>query len=291
MRIANCPVVAAKFSICIFNFQFSMFSCRLPVSPSPPSPLPLSPSPFLPFSPSLILKSMRVLVVEDEAKMAGFIKRGLEEEGAAVDVSPDGHDGLYRASTGNYDLVILDITLPMIDGLEVCRKLRERRISTPILLLTARDSVDMKVRGLDSGADDYLTKPFAFAELLARIRALRRRDRAEVDLRLQIGDLVLDPLTRRVTRANQRITLTSKEFALLECFMRHPDQVLSRTLLSEMVWDETFDSLTNVIDVYVNYLRNKVDRSFSPKLIHTVRGAGYVLRRPETSGESTADTE
>lgn len=229
---------------------------------------------------------MRILVVEDEAKMASFIKRGLEEEGSAVDISPDGQDGLYRASTGSYDLIVLDITLPLMDGLEVCRKLRENRVSTPILLLTARDSVDMKVRGLDSGADDYLTKPFAFAELLARIRALRRRDRAEVNLRLQVGDLVLDPLTRRVTRANQPIALTSKEFALLECFMRHPDQVLSRTVLSENVWDETFDSFTNVIDVYVNYLRNKVDRSFSPKLIHTVRGAGYVMRRPETVSES-----
>jgi DNA-binding response OmpR family regulator len=197
--------------------------------------------------------------------MASFIKRGLEEEGSVVDISPDGQDGLYRASTGSYDLIVLDITLPLIDGLEVCRRLRENRISTPILLLTARDSVDMKVRGLDSGADDYLTKPFAFAELLARIRALRRRDRTEVSLRLQIGDLILDPLTRRVTRANQPITLTSKEFALLECFMRHPDQVLSRTVLSENVWDETFDSFTNVIDVYVNYLRNKVDRNFSTK--------------------------
>ncbi|MEK6288784.1 MAG: response regulator transcription factor [Acidobacteriota bacterium] len=234
---------------------------------------------------------MRILVVEDEAKMASFIKRGLEEEGAAVDISTDGQDGLYRASTGTYDLIILDITLPLMDGLDVCRRLRESRISTPILLLTARDSVDMKVSGLDSGADDYLTKPFAFAELLARIRALRRRDRAEVSLRLQIGDLVLDPLTRRVTRANQPISLTSKEFALLECFMRHPDQVLSRTVLSENVWDETFDSFTNVIDVYVNYLRNKIDRSFSPKLIHTVRGAGYVLRRPETVGEPVGDRE
>ena len=239
----------------------------------------------------LILKLMRILVVEDEAKMASFIKRGLEEEGAAVDVSIDGQDGLYRALTGNYDLIVLDITLPLVDGLDVCRKLRESKISTPILLLTARDSVDMKVRGLDSGADDYLTKPFAFAELLARLRALRRRDRAEVNLRLQIGDLVLDPLTRRVTRANQPITLTSKEFALLECFMRHPDQVLSRTVLSENVWDETFDSFTNVIDVYVNYLRNKVDRTFSPKLIHTVRGAGYVMRRPETSGEVSSEAK
>ena len=232
-----------------------------------------------------------ILVVEDEAKMADFIKRGLEEEGSAVDVSPDGPDGLHRASMGNYDLILLDITLPGMDGLDVCRKLREEHVSTPILLLTARDSVDMKVRGLDSGADDYLTKPFAFAELLARIRALRRRDRAEVNLRLQIGDLVLDPLTRRVTRANKPVVLTAKEFALLECFMRHPDQVLTRTLLSEKVWDETFDSLTNVIDVYVNYLRNKIDRDFSPKLLHTVRGAGYVLRKPESASGSSGGQE
>ena len=234
---------------------------------------------------------MRILVVEDEAKMASFIKRGLEEEGSAVDISSDGQDGLYRASTGSYDLIVLDITLPLMDGLEVCRKLRESRVSTPILLLTARDSVDMKVRGLDSGADDYLTKPFAFAELLARIRALRRRDRTEVNLRLEIGDLVLDPLTRRVSRANQPISLTSKEFALLECFMRHPDQVLSRTVLSENVWDETFDSFTNVIDVYVNYLRNKIDRNFPTKLIHTVRGAGYVMRRPESVRDLSPDVK
>ena len=234
---------------------------------------------------------MRILVVEDEAKMASFIKRGLEEEGSVVDISPDGQDGLFRASSGGYDLIVLDITLPLMDGLEVCRRLRENRVPTPILLLTARDSVDMKVSGLDSGADDYLTKPFAFAELLARIRALRRRDRAEVNLRLQVGDLVLDPLTRRVSRGNQPITLTSKEFALLECFMRHPDQVLSRTVLSENVWDEAFDSLTNVIDVYVNYLRNKVDRNFSTKLIHTVRGAGYVMRRPDAIGDATANSE
>ena len=228
---------------------------------------------------------MRILVVEDEAKMAAFIKRGLEEEGSVVDISPDGEDGLFRAKTGTYDLVILDITLPLLDGIEVCRRLRQDRIATPVLLLTARDSVDMKVRGLDSGADDYLTKPFAFAELLARIRALRRRERNEVNLRLQIGDLLLDPLTRRVSRASLPIQLTSKEFALLECFMRHPDQVLSRTVLAEKVWDETFDAFTNVIDVYVNYLRNKIDRNFPVKLIHTVRGAGYVLRRPETTIE------
>lgn len=224
---------------------------------------------------------MRVLVVEDEAKMASFIKRGLEEEGAVVDLAADGRDGLFRASTASYDLIILDITLPVLDGLEVCRRLREERVPTPILLLTARDSVDMKVQGLDSGADDYLTKPFAFAELLARIRALRRRDRSEVSMKLQIADLVLDPLTRRVSRGDQQIELTSREFALLECFMRHEDQVLSRTVLAEKVWDENFDSFTNVIDVYVNYLRNKIDRNFSPKLIHTVRGAGYVLRKPE----------
>ncbi|HEX8088183.1 MAG TPA: response regulator transcription factor [Blastocatellia bacterium] len=228
---------------------------------------------------------MRVLVIEDEIKMAAFIKRGLEEENIAVDIAADGEDGMFRAKAGSYDLIILDITLPLLDGLEVCRRLRQDRVTTPILLLTARDSVEMKVRGLDSGADDYLTKPFAFAELLARMRALRRRDRAEVSMRLQVDDLVLDPLTRRVTRANRPIQLTSKEFALLECFMSHPDQVLSRTILAEKVWDETFDAFTNVIDVYINYLRNKIDRDFSPKLIHTVRGAGYVLRRPEVMSE------
>ncbi|HET8678385.1 MAG TPA: response regulator transcription factor [Blastocatellia bacterium] len=224
---------------------------------------------------------MRILVVEDEQKVAAFIKRGLEEEGAAVDVAADGEDGLFQAAASNYDLIILDISLPRLDGLEVCRRLRSERVSTPILLLTARDSIEMKVSGLDSGADDYLTKPFAFAELLARLRALTRRNRAEVNMRLEVGDLKLDPLTRRVTRSGRLIQLTSKEFALLECFMRHPDQVLSRTILAEKVWDETFDAFTNVIDVYVNYLRNKIDRDFSPKLIHTVRGAGYVLRRPE----------
>ena len=224
---------------------------------------------------------MRILVVEDEQKVAAFIKRGLEEEGAAVDVAADGEDGLFQALNGNYDLIILDISLPRLDGLEVCRRIRLERVTTPILLLTARDSVEMKVSGLDSGADDYLTKPFAFAELLARLRALNRRNRAEVNMKLEIGDLKLDPLTRRVTRGGRLIQLTSKEFALLECFMRHPDQVLSRTILAEKVWDETFDAFTNVIDVYVNYLRNKIDRDFSPKLIHTVRGAGYVLRKPE----------
>jgi heavy metal response regulator len=224
---------------------------------------------------------MRILIVEDEQKMSAFIKRGLEEEGAAVDVAADGEDGLFQALNGNYDLIILDISLPRLDGLEVCRRLRRERVTTPILLLTARDSVEMKVSGLDSGADDYLTKPFAFAELLARLRALNRRNRAEVNMRLEVGDLKLDPLTRRVTRGGRLIQLTSKEFALLECFMRHPDQVLSRTILAEKVWDETFDAFTNVIDVYVNYLRNKIDRDFSPKLIHTVRGAGYVLRKPE----------
>lgn len=232
---------------------------------------------------------MHILLVEDEAKMAAFIKRGLEEEGAVVDVAPDGEDGLFRANAGGYDLIILDITLPRLDGLEICRRLRQERVPTPILLLTARDSVEMKVRGLDSGADDYLTKPFAFAELLARARALTRRNRAEVSLRLQVADLQLDPLTRRVTRAGQRIELTSKEFALLECFMRHPDQVLSRTILAEKVWNESFDAFTNVIDVYVNYLRNKIDRDFSPRLIHTVRGAGYVLRKPETPMQSAEE--
>ena len=221
---------------------------------------------------------MRLLIVEDEKKMADSLKRGLEEEGYAVDVAYDGETGLFQAQTNAYDVIILDIMVPKPDGLEICRTLREQKISIPVLLLTAQDSVEMKVKGLDTGADDYLTKPFAFAELIARIRALSRRSRSEVALNLQIADLTLDPLTRRVSRSGKEIVLTAKEYALLECFMRHPNQVLSRTILSEKVWDENFDAFTNVIDVYVNYLRNKIDRDFEPKLIQTIRGAGYVMR-------------
>jgi len=221
---------------------------------------------------------MRLLIVEDEKKMADSLKRGLEEEGYAVDIAYDGETGLFQAQTNAYDVIILDIMVPRPDGLEICRILREQKISIPVLLLTAHDSVEMKVKGLDTGADDYLTKPFAFAELIARIRALSRRSRSEVALNLQIADLTLDPLTRRVSRSGKEIVLTAKEYALLECFMRHPNQVLSRTILSEKVWDENFDAFTNVIDVYVNYLRNKIDRDFEPKLIQTIRGAGYVMR-------------
>ncbi|MEW6733255.1 MAG: response regulator transcription factor [Acidobacteriota bacterium] len=223
---------------------------------------------------------MRVLIVEDETKMAALLKRGLEEEGMAVDIAPDGEQGYYAAQSSPYDLLILDITLPDMNGIELCRRLRGENLAAPVLMLTARDDVETKVRGLDSGADDYLTKPFAFAELLARIRALLRRNRGEVMMQLQVGDLTLDPVSRSVTRAGRQISLTAKEYGLLECFMRHPNQVLSRTVLSEKVWDETFDTFTNVIDVYINYLRNKIDRDFEIKLIHTVRGAGYVMKTP-----------
>ena len=229
---------------------------------------------------------MRVLIVEDEKKMAATLKRGLEEEGYAVDCAADGEEGLYYGTENLYDIIILDILLPLRDGIDVCRELRRRGVKCPILMLTARDTVDVKVKALDSGADDYLTKPFAFAELLARLRALQRRSKYEPDLRLQVGDLILDPLTRRVTRAGKEITLTPKEYALLECLMRHPNQVLSRTILAESAWGETYDALTNVIDVYINYLRNKIDRGFEPKLIHTVRGMGYVMRTPEPSREA-----
>lgn len=223
---------------------------------------------------------MRVLVIEDEIKMASLLKRGLEEEGLVVDIAHDGEEGLSFVRNHAYDLVLLDITLPLIDGLEVCRRMRAGGIATPVIMLTARDNVETKVSGLDSGADDYLTKPFAFAELMARIRALLRRNRNEISMNLQIGDLQLDPVTRRVTRGGQEIILTTKEYALLECFMRHPNQVLSRSMLSEKVWDDTFNTFTNIIDVYINYLRNKVDRDYEPKLIHTIRGVGYVMKPP-----------
>ena len=222
---------------------------------------------------------MRVLVIEDEPKMADLLKRGLEEEGFQADVAYDGDNGLRAGKENKFDLLILDVTLPGLDGFAVAREMRTANIKTPILMLTARDSTEMKVQGLDSGADDYVTKPFAFAELLARIRALLRR--SEDVTKLQIGDLMLDLIQRKVTRGGEEVQLTGKEFNLLEFFLRHPDEILSRETLSEKVWHETFDALTNVIDVYINYLRNKIDRNREPKLIHTVRGVGYMLKTPE----------
>jgi len=221
---------------------------------------------------------MRLLVVEDEKKVARFIKKGLEEEGYAVDVAPDGEEGLGMALDGVHDLIILDIHLPRMDGLGVLQELRKKKVTTPVLLLTVRAAIEDKVLGLDAGADDYLTKPFAFQELLARVRALlRRRAEAEAPV-LQVADLTLDPARRLVARAGEKIDLTSKEFALLAYFIRNPGRVLTRTMISEHVWDYDFDTMTNVIDVYVNYLRKKIDAGRELKLIHTVRGVGYVLK-------------
>jgi len=196
-------------------------------------------------------------------------------------VAADGENGLEEARRGAYDLILLDLGLPGRDGLEVARDLREEGDHTPILMLTAWDSTEMKVRGLDAGADDYLTKPFEFAELLARIRALHRRVAPEAVTRLQIGDLTLNLLNRRATRAGVEFQLTGKEFELLKFFMEHPDEPLSRQVLTEKVWHGTFDNLTNVIEVYINYLRNKIDRNFEPRLIRTVRSVGYILRTPD----------
>jgi heavy metal response regulator len=223
---------------------------------------------------------MRILVVEDEKKVASFIRRGLEADAHQVDVVHDGETGLARAVTGDYDLLILDVMLPERDGLSVLRELRARRRQLPVLLLTARAALTDKVAGLDGGADDYLTKPFEVAELLARVRALLRRG-APSPAVLAVADLRLDPATRAVTRAGRPIELTAREYALLEYFLRNAGRVLSRALIAQHVWGVSFDTFTNVIDVYVNYLRRKVDAEFEPKLIHTVRGAGYVLRVPE----------
>ena len=221
---------------------------------------------------------MRLLVVEDERKVASFIKKGLEEEGYAVDLASDGETGLTMSLDGVHDLIILDINLPKMDGLSILRELRNKKVKTPVLLLTVRAAIEDKVIGLDTGADDYLTKPFAFQELLARVRALlRRRADAESPL-LQVADLTLDPATRLVSRGNQEIELTAKEFALLSYFMRNPGRVLTRTMIAEHVWDYDFDPMTNVIDVYVNYLRKKIEAGGEPKLIHTVRGVGYVMK-------------
>jgi len=220
---------------------------------------------------------MRILVIEDEKKVASFIKKGLEEEHYAVDTAYDGETGLYMSDVNEYDLIVLDLMIPKIDGLEVLKRIRGNKNNVPILILTAKDTVEDIVKGLDSGCDDYLTKPFNFTVFLARIRALLRREKIEKEPFLKIADLTLSPVTHKVTRKGKEVELTSKEYALLEYFMRNPDRVLTRTLISEHVWDYHFDSLTNVIDVYVNYLRKKIDKDFEPKLIHTIRGVGYIL--------------
>jgi len=222
--------------------------------------------------------SMKILVVEDEKKVASFIKRGLEEESFSVDVASDGEEGLYLAETNHYDLILMDLMLPKMDGLTAIKAIRDKDIPTPVLCLTAKDTVEDIVSGLDSGSDDYLTKPFAFAELLARVRALLRRGSQDRGAELTFADLRLDPVTHKVWRSDKEIDLTAKEYALLEYFMRNPNQVLTRTMIAEQVWDYTFDSFTNIIDVYVNYLRKKIDRDFDKKLVHTVRGVGYVLK-------------
>ncbi len=221
---------------------------------------------------------MRVLIVEDEKKVAGFIKKGLEEETYAVDVAYDGEEGLFMGQQNQYDLIILDLMLPIIDGLEVLSRLRKNKVETPILLLTAKDSVEDKVTGLNTGADDYLTKPFAFSELLARIRVLLRRGKTETKTVLQIDGLTLDLVSHKVKRQGEEIELTGKEYSLLEYFMRNQGKVLTRTMIAEHVWDYNFDTFTNVIDVYVNHLRKKIDKSYPNKLLHTLRGVGYIMK-------------
>ena len=221
---------------------------------------------------------MRILVIEDEKKGADFIKKGLEEEHYAVDTSHDGETGLYLSEINDYDLIVLDLMIPKIDGWEVLKRIRSKKNTVPILILTARDTVEDIVRGLDSGCDDYLTKPFAFVEFLARVRALLRREKVEKEPVLKTVDLTLSLVTHRVTRGGKEIELTSKEYALLEYMMRNPNKVLTRAMISEHVWDYHFDSMTNVIDVYMNYLRKKIDKDFDMKLIHTIRGVGYMIK-------------
>jgi two-component system, OmpR family, response regulator len=222
---------------------------------------------------------MRILVVEDEVKMARLIRRGLREEGMSVDMTERGEDALWMAGSTDYDAIVLDVMLPGIDGFETCRRLREDAVWSPVLLLTARDAVEDRVAGLDGGADDYLTKPFSLAELLARLRALARRGPVERPAVLEAGGLRLDPATHQVWRGETEIALSAKEFALLEAFMRRPGELLSRFQLLEHAWDYEYENRSNVVDVYVRYLREKVDRPFGADSIETVRGAGYRMRK------------
>jgi two-component system, OmpR family, response regulator len=221
---------------------------------------------------------MRVLIVEDEPKMAGLIRRGLREEGYAADVAATGDDALWMAQATEYDAIVLDVLLPGTNGFDVCRELRRAGVWSPVLMLTARDSVDDRVAGLDAGADDYLTKPFSFIELLARLRALVRRPPLERPAVLEVGDLKLNPATHQAWRGDEELELSAKEFRILEAFMRRPGHVLSRLHLLEHCWDYGYENRSNVVDVYVRYLREKIDRPFGRKSIETVRGAGYRLR-------------
>ena len=221
---------------------------------------------------------MRILLIEDEKRIANFIERGLKEKKYVVDTASDGEKGLFMSEVNIYDLIILDVMLPGKDGISVCRELRKKKIDAPILILTAKDTVRDKVLGLNSGADDYLTKPFAFEELLARIRVLLRRKEGIKTTILKVADLGLNQLTHEVIRAGKKVDLTSKEYALLEYLMINADHIVTRTMISEHVWNESFDSFTNIIDVYINYLRSKIDKGFGKELLQTIRGTGYVLK-------------
>jgi len=221
---------------------------------------------------------MRILVVDDDRRLCAVIKRGLLEEAYAVDLAYDGDEGEYHAEVNPYDLIILDIMLPNKDGIEVCNELRAKKINTPILMLTAKDTVEDRVRGLDTGADDYLIKPFAFNELLARVRALLRREGMSKSPELRVGDLTLNTLTREIWRGQRPIELTTKEYVILEYFMRHPNVIVTRTMIEEHAWDYDFDSLSNLVDVYIRRLRRKIDNEREDSLIQTVRGAGYRLK-------------
>lgn len=227
---------------------------------------------------------MRLLVAEDEPRMAELLRRGLREEGYSVDVAPDGTDALWLGCEVDYDAIVLDVMLPGVDGFEVCRRLRRRERWAPVIMLTARADVGDRVHGLDAGADDYLTKPFSLVELCARLRALTRRGGLPRPTVLWVGDLRLDPATRRVWRGDQPVTLSATEFSLLELFMRHPGEVLTRSRILEHVWDFGYDAASNVVDQYVGYLRRKVDRPFGKNDLQTVRGAGYRLSAPDQAG-------
>jgi DNA-binding response OmpR family regulator len=224
---------------------------------------------------------MNILVIEDEAKVASFLKKGLQQSGYEIDLAADGEEGYEKIRNNSYDLILLDLMLPKISGLDLIPKIRESKPGIPIIALTAKASVEDRVHGLNSGCDDYLTKPFSFAELLARIQVQVRRGDPSASLELRAADLILNPLKRKVTRGGKTIDLSNKEFSLLEYLLRNKDQIVTRNMIVEQVWDASFDNFTNVVDVYINYLRNKIDRDFEPRLIQTVRGVGYTLREKQ----------